>query len=721
MNHLKKENLSSQPFFKKNFNLKNNFLVKNSLTKVCTEKVISKKTSVNFIPFTIFASVLSACNNKESSNNITPINITAVKAPLQGALAFVDRNNDGIFTIGEEMAITDANGSAIINLNNAVNDNSKVVINSIRVGDIIGNTTFSSGTIDTVTGNAIENLILKAPATYTVVTPITTVVAETQLSEDKVKEILGLPSDMDVKNFNPYKENKTAEEETIALTAEKVALQIHTTISTIQASGVSGGLDNDEAFSTALETVVEVVEDKSNINEKVDFANNVIIDQIVSSSSSKLKQKLNKKGDDTLISSSNLNALEVVLTEAKNQITNINTSTDEIKSFDKNELGNIANLAEKSKKEVAEAVIAEKAIPGSGKAKLTMMTSNENIPEQATSTQVQEVISTTNSSSSDTASSSSSSSDTPSSDSSSKLKILVLHGGGETSTSFKVQAGVIDLMNNLSEYEFIFADAPLNNVWMQDPPGGKGKATTDPNWADNSITYLDNLVSENGPFFGILGYSQGAAFIPVYLSKTSNTFKIAMMYNGYLPTTHEGLINQINSKAPFKIPALVFSGEYDYFFKNLAQGLADKFDNSLFIKSSLAGHHLPVENDPTFAQILYFISTNSSSSSTLNTKFFTYNGGNGNDTLFGGTDAEILTGGTGSDSFWFSKNSGNDIIKDYSKAEGDKIVFFRESSDTENFSISDSNKIKWGSLSIELEGVILSSENDVIVEFIEIA
>ena len=62
----------------------------------------------------------------------------------------------------------------------------------------------------------------------------------------------------------------------------------------------------------------------------------------------------------------------------------------------------------------------------------------------------------------------------------------------------------------------------------------------------------------------------------------------------------------------------------------------------------MAGHHLPVENDPTFAQILYFISTNSSSSSTLNTKFFTYNGGNGNDTLFGGTDAEIITGGTGS-------------------------------------------------------------------------
>ena len=76
-------------------------------------------------------------------------------------------------------------------------------------------------------------------------------------------------------------------------------------------------MDNDEAFSAALETVVEVVENKSNINQKVDFANNAIIDQIVSSSSSKLKQKLNEKDDDTLTSSLNLNALEVVLTEAK--------------------------------------------------------------------------------------------------------------------------------------------------------------------------------------------------------------------------------------------------------------------------------------------------------------------------------------------------------------------------------------------------------------------
>ena len=46
----------------------------------------------------------------------------------------------------------------------------------------------------------------------------------------------------------------------------------------------------------------------------------------------------------------------------------------------------------------------------------------------------------------------------------------------------------------------------------KNPPGGKNEPTTDSNWATDSIEYLDELVSEHGPFFGILGYSQGAAF-----------------------------------------------------------------------------------------------------------------------------------------------------------------------------------------------------------------
>ena len=45
------------------------------------------------------------------------------------------------------------------------------------------------GTIDTNTGGAVADLVLKAPNS-TVVTPVTTLVAETGLSESAVKEVL---------------------------------------------------------------------------------------------------------------------------------------------------------------------------------------------------------------------------------------------------------------------------------------------------------------------------------------------------------------------------------------------------------------------------------------------------------------------------------------------------------------------------------------------------
>jgi len=144
---------------------------------------------------------------------------------------------------------------------------------------------------------------------------------------------------------------------------------------------------------------------------------------------------------------------------------------------------------------------------------------------------------------------------------------------------------------------------------MQDPPGGKDDPTTDPNWANDSIEYLDNLVAQQGPFFGILGYSQGAAFIPVYLANTSNIFDIALMYNGYLPSTHQGLMSSVNASAPFDIPAVVFSGEYDYAFKDMASDLYDKFSNGIYVRSSSAGHHLPYSSDSTYNQILNYINS----------------------------------------------------------------------------------------------------------------
>ena len=65
-------------------------------------------------------------------------------------------------------------------------------------------------------------------------------------------------------------------------------------------------------------------------------------------------------------------------------------------------------------------------------------------------------------------------------------KVLCLHGGGGTAAAF--QAQLSELTGALSsEFEFFFPQAPESGgVWVLDPPGGKGQATTDPNWASAS-------------------------------------------------------------------------------------------------------------------------------------------------------------------------------------------------------------------------------------------
>ena len=79
------------------------------------------------------------------------------------------------------------------------------------------------------------------------------------------------------------------------------------------------------------------------------------------------------------------------------------------------------------------------------------------------------------------------------------------------------------------------------------------------------------------------------------------------MYNGYLPETHEGLMQQINQNAPFETKSMVFIGKNDYNFRDLGYDLYSKFSNGLLIESDSAGHHLPIKSDSTFETIVNFI------------------------------------------------------------------------------------------------------------------
>ena len=78
------------------------------------------------------------------------------------------------------------------------------------------------------------------------------------------------------------------------------------------------------------------------------------------------------------------------------------------------------------------------------------------------------------------------------------------------------------------------------------------------------------------------------------------------MYCGYLPMTHDGLMETVNEAAPFAVPAMIFSGASDV-FASLAPALAEKFSDRLEEESPTAGHYLPFASDATYDLILSFI------------------------------------------------------------------------------------------------------------------
>lgn len=196
-------------------------------------------------------------------------------------------------------------------------------------------------------------------------------------------------------------------------------------------------------------------------------------------------------------------------------------------------------------------------------------------------------------------------------------KILSLHGGGGSAASMAFEAS--DLVNSLQgQYEFVFASIGSPNtaeVWWADPPS-KDTPTTNPNHAVDMVRALETIRLREGPFYAILGFSQGAAAVPVYLSNVPpGTFQKAIMFCGYLPTTHIGLVNRIQQQRPFgQITALVWMGARDSIISNdMSNELASTFANPVVVVDPNLGHSVPRRGANTYASVINFIGGTDSS------------------------------------------------------------------------------------------------------------
>jgi len=187
-------------------------------------------------------------------------------------------------------------------------------------------------------------------------------------------------------------------------------------------------------------------------------------------------------------------------------------------------------------------------------------------------------------------------------------KILCLHGGGGNASSLEYQQGMQDLIATLPDCEFIFASSPIaGGVWYNDPPGGGKEPTNDPNWAETSVNYLNSFIEANGPFDAILGYSQGVPMSLVYLATGSYDFGNVLLFNGYLPTTHIGLISVIDANSPCTQSALIFIAQNDIYFYQIGLEVKSKFANYTELISTSAGHALPTQSDANFQSVVNFL------------------------------------------------------------------------------------------------------------------
>jgi len=183
--------------------------------------------------------------------------------------------------------------------------------------------------------------------------------------------------------------------------------------------------------------------------------------------------------------------------------------------------------------------------------------------------------------------------------------------------SFADTSGMVDIVSEMgSGYEFVFLTAPYGGrggkLWIRDPPGGKSSPTDDPNWDALSIDAIDAVVASQGPFYGILGYSQGTAMTISYLAQApNNTFVIGLVFCAYVPSTHLGLVGRIEAAAPFSIPMFIYMSTRDWIIDNcMTNVFATKFVSPTRATSSEGGHSVPPSGAQGFSGAVAFLRAN---------------------------------------------------------------------------------------------------------------
>lgn len=203
---------------------------------------------------------------------------------------------------------------------------------------------------------------------------------------------------------------------------------------------------------------------------------------------------------------------------------------------------------------------------------------------------------------------------TPASSSSrAKFRVLCLHGFAQDAATFRAKTGAVRKQLRAT-CEFYFVDAPHDvtgafgregelgasdaspRAWFTSAENARANATTstDEGWTrpamsreydgwDASLDVLRENLRENGPFDGILGFSQGSTAAAAALADVEelrSSVKFVVLVAGFEPRDAR-MVASMNARAPFSMPSLHVHGDSDVLItRERMSELAARFDAS---------------------------------------------------------------------------------------------------------------------------------------------
>ena len=204
---------------------------------------------------------VAACGGGGGSNvsqgpQSTTFSGNVVKGPLQNAWVFIDFNGNGTWDSGTDSARvqTDADGAYSL---------ADITVPAGATSTIVA---YSDGTArDGSSGDLLSaGSMLSAPAGADVVTPMTTIAVEADLSPSDVAAALGLEG-VDLLTYNPYDDPSSA----TALEVEQKAHQVMNTINALKVSGEEAGLTAEAALSKSLEAFGAVITSAKSAGDQI--------------------------------------------------------------------------------------------------------------------------------------------------------------------------------------------------------------------------------------------------------------------------------------------------------------------------------------------------------------------------------------------------------------------------------------------------------------------